>query len=161
MTEKDPLEGEKPVASSLPGEVPQERAPEIPLETQGPQEPTPEDAFKKWADAVIQQLKMHDEAIEKQNAAIQKIMIFLESVKPQVAGEQAQAMSQGPSGFLQGIDINKLLDLAKDALGGGGDPMESLYRDMGKRLVDGALDTSVKKVIREVGGEAAIHVTHG
>jgi hypothetical protein len=73
------------------------------------------------------------------------------------AGHLPNTAQPGLAGLFNADTLNKFLDLAKEQFGGGPD---RIYTDIGRRVVDGATDTAIKRIIRNVGGEAAGTITH-
>lgn len=142
----------KPVASSLPGEVPPE--PQGGPPTPAPAtEPTPEQQFKAWVISTTQRIENLEKAFNQDRQVLTKIDEGLEKLGAYRAPTE-QAQRRG--GFFDGLTMKDILGLGDQfGLTGGTGSMDDLYMNAGKKLVDGVVDTTVRKVMRELGGEVS------
>lgn len=178
MTEADPLKDAEPVVSSLPGEAPEHPPTEtepIPESAQAPPEPqgpTLQEvltAILKHQEEMDKRLESmqfnyeadhgtllkHDEILRKVDNALDKMLAGMQQA--QGAGVNSTA-PQGPS--LGGFTIQDLLGVAKQMglSGTGGDPMDAIYQSIGRKVFDGTVDSTVRKITKQLGGETASHV---
>ncbi len=75
-------------------------------------------------------------------------------------GQAAQSGSPvGPAGFNVG-SIPQIIHDLKDMLGGGQDPMNAYFAQMGKTFFDKTLETTMRSVTRQLGSQTAGSITH-
>jgi hypothetical protein len=176
---EDPLKDAVPVASSLPGEVPDELVgPQLPTPTTEtepvpepaqappePQGPTLEDVLKailkhqEETDKKLESIRFNSEAdhgtLLQHDNILRKVDNTLDKLLPAVQAAQGQS----PNTAGGGISLKDIIDVAKSVgLGGGTDPMTALYQEIGQKVMSGTIDSTVKRITKTLGGETASHV---
>ena len=167
------MKDEKPVASSLPGEVPpvkveskvptdkESTPPEAPEpQGQGPTLPQVlEEIYKRIEslkfniDADHGTLLKHDDILHKVDNALDKLLTGMQS--------PSQMPNTAQGGFsLGGITMKDLLDTARaiGLTGGPADPMAALHQAIGEKVVGKTLDSVVNRIVKNIGTETASHV---
>ena len=163
-------------AASLPGEIPPTSVTpsepvtsitQVPPEPQGPtledvlkvilkhQEETDKklDSLKFNIDADHGKLLQHDSILQKVDGTLDKLLAGVQGAGVAQPGQQG--------GFkVGGIDLHEINELVKTFGIGGGetDPMNTLYNEIGKKVLTGSVDSAVKRIVKTLGGETASHV---
>lgn len=126
-------------------------------------EPTPEEQARAWVQSTDERLGLLEKKLERTEVLLVKVDEGLSKIG--VYGEERRT-NAGPSsqggdeGFL-GI-LREIRGAAKDLgfVGGGGDTsLDSLKMQIGDRVINGSIDTLVRRVTKEIGTETASHVT--
>lgn len=131
--------------------------------TPHPQEPTPEEQARAWVQSTDERLGLLEKKLERTEVLLVKVDEGLSKIG--VYGEERRTNAGpgskgGDEGFL-GI-LREIRGAAKDLgfVGGGGDTsLDSLKMQIGDRVINGSIDTLVRRVTKEIGTETASHVT--
>jgi hypothetical protein len=178
MTEADPLKEDKPVVSSLPGEVPTDAIPEqLPTETEPTPPETPETQAPTLED-IMKVLLKHQDEVDKQleslrynqdadkgmllqhDGILRKLNDMLDKQLAQQTAQISTTANPTPGMSIGGFSLSDIMGIVKQVgLGGGeADPMAAIYKQIGQKVFDGTVDSTVKRITRSLGTETAGHV---
>jgi hypothetical protein len=127
-------------------------APEAPPEPVPPsaQEPAPQ---KSPFEIFMERFDNIDKRLDQQGTAIVKLAELVTTPQP---GQPAAAGAGDPGGWLG--DIIKLL---RSELGNSApeNAMDTLYRDVGEKVIGKTIDSAISRIVKSTGADAASHVT--